>query len=255
MNEKQSQKTRFYDKFVIFFKFLVRSRMIKVILTIILLNIILGALYSYFDGVPFHLGLYWATDTLTNTGTGLVPPKTPFLWYITTVLMWIGLGITLIFVEYVYVKMWKKNVGKKMVNFEKHVVLIGWSQKMRHFLENLPGGLGVHHNYVLVANIQERPLDLPDIVVLIRGDPEQENILINAGIKKAERALIVLEDDSAAVLIAMTIQSLNEDIRICVNLRHRENIKHLQRIGIEEIVCDEVLTGDALVKAFYSLKK
>ena len=126
---------------------------------------------------------------------------------------------------------------------------------MRHFLENLPGGLGVHHNYVLVANIQDKPLDLPEIVVLIRGDPEQENILINAGVKKAEQALIVLEDDSAAVLIAMTIQSLNEDIRICVNLRHRENIKHLQRIGIEEIVCDEVLTGDALVKAFYSLKK
>ena len=161
-------------------KFFIRSRMIKVIFIIVFLNILLGALYSYFDGVDFHLGLYWATDTLTNTGTGLVPPKTPFLWYTTTILMWIGLGITLMFVEYVYVKMWKKNTGKKMVNFEKHIVLIGWSQKMRHFLENLPGGLGVHHNYVLVANIQDRPLDLPDIVILIRGDPEHENILINA---------------------------------------------------------------------------
>ena len=249
------KKKPFFDKFVIFMKFFIRSRMIKVIFIIVFLNILLGALYSYFDGVDFHLGLYWATDTLTNTGTGLVPPKTPFLWYTTTILMWIGLGITLMFVEYVYVKMWKKNTGKKMVNFEKHIVLIGWSQKMRHFLENLPGGLGVHHNYVLVANIQDRPLDLPDIVILIRGDPEHENILINAGIKKAEQALIVLEDDSAAVLIAMNIQSLNEDIKICVNLRHRENIKHLKRIGVQEIVCDEVLTGDALIKAFYSFKK
>lgn len=252
---KKTPKTRFYDKFVIFFKFLLRSRMLKVILTIISLNIILGALYSYLEGIEFHLGLYWATDTLTNTGTGLVPPNSPFLWYITTFLMWIGLGITLLFVEFVYVKMWKKSVGKKMVNFEKHIVLIGWSQKMRHFLENLPGGLGVHHNYVLVANIQEKPLDLPDIVVLIRGDPEQEDILNNAGVKKAEQALIVLEDDSAAVLIAMTIQSLNENIKICVNLRHRENIKHLERIGVQKIVCDEVLTGDALIKSFYALKE
>ena len=255
MYKNKSKKTRFYDKVVIFFKFLIRSRMLKVILIIVFLNAILGGLYSYLNKVPFHLGLYWATDTLTNTGTGLVPPHTPFLWYATTFLMWIGLGITLIFVEYVYVKMWKKNLGKKMVNFEKHIVLIGWSQKMRHFLENLPGGLGVHHNYVLIANIQDRPLDLPDIVVLIRGDPEQEDILINAGVKKAEQTLIVLEEDSAAVLIAMTIQSLNNDIKICVNLRHRENIKHLERIGVEEIVCDEVLTGDALIKAFYSLKK
>ena len=255
MSKNKPKKTRFYDKIVIFFKFLIRSRMIKVILFIIFLNIILGAFYSILDGVPFHLGLYWATDTLTNTGTGLVPPKNPLLWYITTFLMWIGLGITLMFVEYVYVKMWKKNVGKKMVNYENHIVLIGWSQKMRHFLENLPGGLGVHHNYVLIANIQERPLDLPDIVVLIRGNPEHEDILINAGVKKAERALIVLEDDSAAVLIAMTIQSFNKEINICVNLRHRENIKHLQRIDVKEIVCDEVLTGDALIKAFYTMKK
>ena len=252
--DKEKKKTSF-DKLVIFMKFLIRSRMIKVIFIIVFMNILLGALYSYFDGVDFYLGLYWATDTLTNTGTGLGPPKTPFLWYTTTVLMWIGLGITLMVVEYVYVKMWKINVGKKMVNFENHIVLIGWSQKMRHFLENLPGGLGVHHNYVLVANMQDRPLDLPDIVEFIRGDPEHENILINAGIKKAEQALIVLEDDSAAVLIAMNIQSLNEDIKICVNLRHRENIKHLQRIGVEEIVCDEVLTGDALIKSFYALKK
>ncbi len=252
--DKEKKKTSL-DKLVIFMKFLIRSRMIKVIFIIVFMNILLGALYSYFDGVDFYLGLYWATDTLTNTGTGLVPPKTPFLWYTTTVLMWIGLGITLMVVEYVYVKMWKINVGKKMVNFENHIVLIGWSQKMRHFLENLPGGLGVHHNYVLVANMQDRPLDLPDIVEFIRGDPEHENILINAGIKKAEQALIVLEDDSAAVLIAMNIQSLSEDIKICVNLRHRENIKHLQRISVEEIVCDEVLTGDALIKSFYALKK
>ena len=255
MKRKKSPSSILYEKFVISFKFLARSRMLKVILIIFLLNIILGAFYSYLEGIEFHLGLYWATDTLTNTGTGLVPPTSPFLWYFTVILMWIGLGITLIFVEYVYVKIWKKNLGKKMVNFENHIVLIGWSQKMRHFLENLPGGLGVHHNYVLVANIQERPLDLPDIVVLIRGDPEQEYILINAGVKKAEQALIVLEDDSAAVLVAMTIQSLNKNIKICVNLFQTENIKHLERIGIEEIVCDEELTGNALIKAFYSLKK
>jgi len=70
MNKKKHPKTRFYDKFVILFKFLLRSRMLKVILVIIFLNVILGAIYSYLEGIEFHLGLYWATDTLTNTGTG-----------------------------------------------------------------------------------------------------------------------------------------------------------------------------------------
>lgn len=49
----------------------------------------------------------------------------------------------------------------------------------------------------------------------------------------------------------MTIQSLNIDVRISVNLQNEENIKHLKRLGIEQIVCDEELTGNALIEAFY----
>lgn len=242
-------------KIIVLLKFIWRSWMIRILSIVFLLNFILGTIYSYLEHIPLYLGLYWATDTLTNTGSGLVPPNSEFSWILTTILMWIGLGITLLFVEYVYVNMLKKMRSQRMVKFENHIVLMGWNPKIRHFLNHLPGDLGGHHNYVLIADIPDRPFDLPKIVEFIRGNPEEERILIQSGIAKAQQAVIVVENDAMALLIAMTVQSISETVKISVNLQSSENMKHMARLGVEEIICDEELTGNALIKAFYHNKE
>ncbi|WP_371802733.1 NAD-binding protein [Candidatus Lokiarchaeum ossiferum] len=249
--KKSKNRGPLQEKFIVLSKFLRRSRMLKVVILVILLNLVLAAIYANIEGIDYHLALYWATDTLTNTGSGLVPPTLKVSWIGTTIFMWLGLGITLVFVEFVYVKMVKNMRGNKVIKFKDHTILIGWNPKIRHFLKNLQGTLGVDHNYVLVADIADRPFDLPQVVEFLRGNPDEERILIRAGMKDAQQAIVATEDDADAVLIAMTIQSININVRICVNLLSEENIKHLKRIGIEQIVCDENLTGNALVDAFY----
>lgn len=246
-----SKTSEFKKRLIILGKFIARSLMLKVFIIVFSLNLILAAIYSSLEGIPYYLGLYWATDTLTNTGSGLVPPSSIRTWLLTTIFMWIGLGITLLFVEFVYVHIFQKLKGDREIKFSNHIILIGWNPKVRHFLRNLPGDLGGDHNYVLISDITDRPFDLPKVVEFIRGNPEEERILKRAGIEKAQQAIIVVEDDAEAVLIAMTIQSLNIDVRISVNLQNEENIKHLKRLGIEQIVCDEELTGNALIEAFY----
>ena len=225
--------------------------MIKVFLIVFFLNFILGAIYSYIENLPFYLGLYWATDTLTNTGSGLVPPSKEISWILTIISHWVGLGVTLLFIEYVYVRLIQSMRGQRMIKFQDHIILMGWNPKIRHFFENLPGALGADHNYVLLANISDRPFDLPKVVEFIRGNPEEERILLQSGILKAQQAIVVVEDDASALLITMAIQSISEKVRIAVNLQSDDNVKHMKRLGVEEIICDEELTGNALIKAFY----
>ncbi|MHA2000974.1 MAG: potassium channel family protein [Promethearchaeota archaeon] len=198
---------------------------------------------------PFHEALYWATDTLTNTGTGLAALNTNAAWYLTTFLMWVGLGVTLFFIEFVYTHLLQKE--RKMLKVQNHILLIGWNQKIRHFLQNLEG-LGADHNYVCIANVDDRPYDLPEIVMLVHGNPEEERILKKAGIEQAQQAIIAVEDDSMAILIALTAQSLNPKLKLTININFSENIKHLKRIKVEQIVCDEELAGDHLLESFYS---
>lgn len=250
--EKNKRLALVKEKTVLAWKIVSRSRMIKVLLIVFFLNLVWAAIYSYLEDVPFYLALYWATDTLTNTGSGLVPPSRVITWILTTGLMWIGLGVTLVFVEYVYLKIMKNE--KIEVKFKNHIIILGWNQKMRHFLNHL-SGLGVHHNYVIVADLNERPYDLPDVVVFVQGDPCEEKTLKSAGVENAQQALIVMDDDSEAILITMTIQGLNPELKLCVNLINGENVKHLQRLEVEEIVCDEYLTGNALVDSFYENQK
>ena len=246
---ERKQKKSFRDKYILLRKYMKRSRMFKVVVIVVAINLILGATYSIVEKQPFYIGLYWITDTITNTGTGLAPLNHGYIWYITTLLMWLGLGVTLIFVERVYVKIMQKE-RKPMTNYENHVLLIGWSQKMRHFIHNLPGNLGVHHDYLLIANIDQRPYDLPRIIKFLRGNPLEERTLILANAKKAQQAIIVLEDDADAIMASMNLQNLNKNAKLSVNILYSENIKHLKRIGVCDIICDEELTGNELVKAF-----
>ena len=212
------------------------------------LNLAFAILYSFLEDIPFHLALYWATDTLTNTGTGLVPPTHDYTWYLTTVLMWIGLGVTLLFVQKVYMRFFTKE--KTVLKMENIILLMGWTEKIRYFITHLPG-LGVHHNYVLIADLEERPHELPSIVIFIKGMPNQERILQRAGIEKATQAIIAIENDAKSLLVAMTCQTMNPELKLSVNLVYEENIKYLEWIGVEQIICDEVIAGNQMIEAFH----
>ncbi|MHA1620139.1 MAG: NAD-binding protein [Promethearchaeota archaeon] len=239
---------RIKERSVIVGKFMGRSSFFKVFVIVLALNFAFAILYSILEDIPFHLALYWATDTLTNTGTGLVPPTHDYTWYLTTFLMWIGLGVTLMFVQKVWVAFFKKE--KTVMKMENIILLIGWTEKIRYFITHLPG-LGVHHNYVLIADLEERPHELPSIVVFIKGTPDQERILRRAGIENATQAIIAIENDAKALLVAMTCQTLNPKMNLSVNLVYEENIKYLERIGVQQIICDEVLAGNQMIEAFH----
>ena len=102
---------------------------------------------------------------------------------------------------------------------------------------------------------EERPYDLPDIIEYIPGDPGEERVLRAANAESADQAIVVMGDDADALMVCSTFQHLNPDAWITVNIRYAENIKHFRRIDVEAIVCDEELSGKALVEGFYKSKE
>ncbi len=227
--------------------------MIKVIFLVFALNLILGGIYSWIEGIPFYLGFYWISDYITNTGTGLVGPSSVATYWLTSAVIWLGLGITLIFVENVYLRFMKRE--EKTVKFHNHILLLGYGSKMRFLIKNLSGEIGVHHDYVLIHDDEERPYDLPDIIEYIAGNPLEERVLRQANAESADQAVIVMKEDADALMLCSTFQHLNPDAWITVNIRYSENVKHFKRIDIEEIVCDEELSGKALIEGFYKSKE
>jgi voltage-gated potassium channel Kch len=247
---------KLYEKIILFWKNIRRSRMVKVILIVFTLNFILGGVYSLIAGVPFYMGFYWISDYITNTGTGNVAPGLtdhPGLWWLTSAVIWLGLGITLIFVENVYLRFMKRE--EKTVKFHNHILLLGYGSKMRFLIKNLTGEIGVHHDYVLIHNDEERPYDLPDIIEYIAGDPLEERVLRQANAESASQAVVVMREDADSLMVCSTFQHLNPDAWITVSIRYSENIKHFKRIDVEKIICEEELAGKALIDGFYEGKE
>jgi monovalent cation:H+ antiporter-2, CPA2 family len=135
---------------------------------------------------------------------------------------------------------------------QEHIILVGWNHKMRHLIDNLPISVKKEKNIICLANLSSQPYNLPDSVSLIQGDPNKEESLKSAFIDTAVQAIIALENDPDTILAAMSAQNLNPDVALTVNIHHSENIKHLERLGIEKIICDEELAGQQMIHSFYN---
>jgi voltage-gated potassium channel Kch len=203
--------------------------------------------------IPLLFGIYWVTDIMTQTGTGLWSPKDPTEpapWIFQILINWMALGLSFYIMEGIVLRI-KKNIGiKKMVKYTNHILLLGWSKKMYRFLNRLPSGAGVHHNYILLADLEQSPNNIPDFIEFVRGDPQEERSLLQAGIKTAEHAIIMIGNDAETIMVVMTIQSLNPTLKITANLLELENIKHLERLGVKNIVCDEEICSCVLMDVF-----
>jgi len=225
-----------------------KSPVIRILIFVIVLTLISGGFFSWYEGVPFFKGVYWASDIFANLGTGIVQPQDDTTFWVAIILIWMGLGTTLKFVENVYKQV--KIGEKKMVNYSNHVILLGWNRKMQYFVTHLSKSNLAQQNFVLLADIPKRPYGLPADIDFVQGDPQQTKDLLSINAEKAARAMIMMESDSDTIMTAMTLQAINEKVFITVNIQEEENIKLFKRIGIEDIVCDEVLAGSDILDSF-----
>jgi len=77
----------------------------------------------------------------------------------------------------------------------------------------------------------------------VSGDPADETVLRQAGIKRARGLICAVDSDAANVFIALTARALNPDLRIVARASERASIDKLLRAGADEIVSPYGLTG------------
>jgi Trk K+ transport system NAD-binding subunit len=121
---------------------------------------------------------------------------------------------------------------------------------MQYFVSHLSKDAIAHQNFVLLADLPQRPYGLPADIDFVHGNPQQTKDLLAINAEKAAQAMIMMESDADAIMTAMTVQSINEKAKITVNIQEEENIKLFKRIGINDIVCDEVVAGSDILESY-----
>ena len=243
------------------FRKLIRNSFFQVGAGLFIVMIIGGVVIMYLEAgsntekeTPF----WWAIVTMTTVGYGDFSPSTPEGRLFAVFIMFAGIALVSLLtasISSIYVaKRIREDKGSEKINISDHIVLCGWNQNAESIIDslrNLSEKDSLH--LVLVNDIHEdivnhlrnkyKDIDLH----FVAGDFTSEEILKRASIEDANTVVVIpnIDDekigspDEKTIFATLTIKSISSTVRVVAYLMQRENLTHIRRANVDEVVLSD----------------
>ncbi len=224
-----------------------------------------SAINTLFDAI------WYTIVTVTTVGYGDIAPAS--FWGRLSAMALLLVGVAIFgalsgkFASFILDRQQKKDRGLlKMTNMKNHLLICGWKPGFENILEGmLLANPEIPPERVVILN-NAKHSDIEAIqaneklkaINFLRGDFTDEDALLKAQIKSAERALILadrseefstLETDSRTVLAVITIKNLNPRIYCVAEIIDSKFEKHLSLARCDEIIMTSDYEQNLLVQA------
>ena len=147
---------------------------------------------------------------------------------------------------------------KDKIKSRGHYLVCGWNQRAPFLLDRLTAELKPERTpIVLLSELEDVPYD-DEYVFFLNGSPTSERDLLRANVVEAKAAIILADMakegnssdiDAKTVLTALTIRSLNPDIKMTAEVLLPENLHHLELAGVGEILDSNLIAGFLLARS------
>ena len=243
------------------FRKLIRNSFFQVGAGLFIVMLIGGFIIMYLEAgeitekeTPF----WWAIVTMTTVGYGDFSPTTPEGRLFAVFIMFAGIALVSLLtasISSIYVaKRIREDKGLEKVNLSDHIVLCGWNKNAESIIDslrNLSNKDSLH--LILVNEIHEDIVNhlrnkYKDIdLYFVAGDFTSEEILKRASIEEAHTVIIIpnIDDekigspDEKTIFATLTIKSLSSNVRVIAYLIQRENLTHIRRANVDEVVLSD----------------
>ncbi|MDD5223502.1 MAG: ion channel [bacterium] len=243
--------------------------------SIIAIFVTLVLLVSFFESQAANEGFrglgdafWWAMVTASTTGYGDIVPQTGIGRILAAGVMFLGIiSMSLITGTVASVLVERKilrGLGMEKISLSGHLIICGYNFRLARII----GAIRKMHPEnlsILVINQAEEDKMMEVMsqtkdrhLHFLRGDYVHEEILKQGNAAQAKAALILSDftfperTDERTILAALALRAANPGLRITAEIQREENIPHLRRARVNEIVCGDSYTPFILASGVLS---
>ncbi len=206
--------------------------------------------YHLIEGMAFFDGLYMTFITISTIGFTEIKSLSIEGRLFTMLIFVMGIGVIsyiasqttqLIFESELFLK---RAMKKKLDKMDQHYIICGYG-RIGHRIAKVLTDAGL--DLVVIENRESSIHRIEnDRLVYVEGNAQDENILEEAGIKKAKALICALSSDQDNVFTTLLARELNPDIFILVRSNENSNRTRILRAGADKVISPYDIGADRM---------
>ncbi|MFC1734614.1 potassium channel family protein [Candidatus Hydrogenedentota bacterium] len=215
-------------------------------------------------GAPYdtYLGTLKGITILVMSGFDVASPQSIGAWICSYFLLGLGIVYVGLLSGVIAAALIESRLGRGItmgkLNFVGHVLICGWTDRGTHILDQLfSSDLKECRPVVIIdPNIDKSPSEHP-LLRVIKGDPTDTAILMQANAIKASSAIVLANrdardpnmSDARSLLITLAVETLQPEIYSCVEVLNPDNVIHFKRANVDEAISVTEISNNLLSHA------
>lgn len=191
---------------------------------------------------------YWFVITISTVGYGEKSTESPAVMAFTIFAILVGVSLAAYvignFLQLLAQGVIERTLGVRRMHRDiehlyNHTIVCGYGRVGKTLADEL-GGRQV--SFVVIENQPEEVADAADTGYLfLTGDATDEDVLLQAGVKRASSLIVALRSDADNVFLTLTARNLNPRLRIIARGEQPATEKKLLQAGADRVVMPAVL--------------
>lgn len=226
----------------------------KIYIALVLLLVVIGIGvfgFRFFSNYSWVDAFYMTVITMTTVGFGEVQPlddnaKLFTIFLISTSVAIFAYSVSVI-TEYIVSKNDPKRVQyrkmQKMIHqLENHIIIVGYGRNGKQAAAKL---MAYDKRFIIIEkneNIIERYQS--DTLLFLKGNATEDEVLMEAGIKRATTLICTLPEDADNLFIVLSARQINRNLKIISRASQETSYKKIKLAGADNVIMPDRIGGD-----------